>query len=192
MNRKELLGIFAILEANYEPQFAKRTDLNKAAMVNLWAEHFLDKDYNLVKAAVNSYISTDTTGFVPNVGQINEHIRNLTQRDQMTEQEAVSLILKATRNGLYGAKEEYEKLPPVLRRLVGSPEQLRVWARMTEDELNTVVASNLMRSYRAIAKKEEVQQTLPSSIKAMLEQVGTQMRIEEKGTNENEETKDKN
>ena len=183
MNRKELLGIFAILEANYEPQFAKRTDLNKAAMVNLWAEHFLDKDYNLVKAAVNSYISTDTTGFVPNVGQINEHIRNLTQREQMTEQEAVSLIMKATRNGLYGAKEEYDKFPPVLKRLVGSPEQLRVWARMTEDELNTVVASNLMRSYRAIAKKEEVQQTLPSSIKAMLEQVGKQMRIEEKGTN---------
>ena len=82
MNRKELLGIFAILEANYEPQFAKRTDLNKDAMVNLWAEHFGDKDFGIVKAAVNAYISKDTTGFVPNVGQINEQIRALTTQKE--------------------------------------------------------------------------------------------------------------
>ena len=178
MNRQELLGIFAILEANYEPQFAKRTALNKKAMVNLWEEHFIDKDYNLVKAAVNAYISTDITGFVPNVGQINEQIRKLTAKEEMTEQEAVALILKAARNGYYGADTEFEKLPPVLQRLVGHPSQLRIWAVMDESELQTVVASNLMRSYKAIAQKEELQQTLPSSIKAMLEQASERMMIE--------------
>lgn len=177
MNRKELLGIFAILEANYEPQFAKRSNLNKQAMVNLWEEHFRDKDYELVKAAVNAYISTDTTGFVPNVGQINEHIRNLTQQDRMTEQEAVALIMKAARNGVYGAEEEFKKLPPILQRLAGSPEQIRVWARMEEDEINTVVASNLMRSYRAISQKEEMRQTLPSDVKALLEQATEKMSV---------------
>ena len=80
MNRKELLGIFALLEANYEPQFAKRSDLNKRAMVNLWEQHFGDKDYNIVMAAVNAYIATDITGYIPNVGQINEQIRKLTQQ----------------------------------------------------------------------------------------------------------------
>ena len=180
MNRKELLGIFAILEANYEPQFAKRSNLNKQAMVNLWEEHFLDKDFGLVKAAVNAYISTDTTGFLPNVGQINEQIRALTTGGQITEQEAVAMLIKATRNGLYGAEREYEKLPPILQRLAGSPEQIRAWARMDEDELNTVVASNLMRSYRAIAKKEELQQTLPSSIKTMLEGVSERMQLKER------------
>lgn len=180
MDRKELLGIFAILEANYEPQFAKRSAMNKQAMVNLWEEHFMDKDFGLVKAAVNAYISTDTTGFVPNVGQINEQIRALTSGGMMTEQEAVAMLMKATRNGLYGAEKEYEKLPPVLQRLAGSPEQIRAWARMDEDELNTVVASNLMRSYRAIAKKEEQQQTLPSSVKSLLEGVSERMMIQER------------
>lgn len=180
MNRKELLGIFAILEANYEPQFAKRSAMNKQAMVNLWEEHFMDKDFGLVKAAVNAYISTDTTGYVPNVGQINEQIRALTSGSMMTEQEAVAMLMKATRNGLYGAEKEYEKLPPVLQRLAGSPEQIRAWARMDEDELNTVVASNLMRSYRAIAKKEELQQTLPSSIKTMLDGVSERMQLKER------------
>lgn len=180
MDRKELLGIFAILEANYEPQFAKRSAMNKQAMVNLWEEHFIDKDFGLVKAAVNAYISTDTTGFVPNVGQINEKIRALTGGGMMTEQEAVSLIMKATRNGYYGAETEYAKLPPVLQRLAGSPEQIRAWAMMDADELNTVVASNLMRSYREIAKKEELQQTLPSSVKTLLVGVGEKMMIQER------------
>lgn len=181
MNRQELLGIFAILEANYEPQFAKRSAMNKQAMVNLWEEHFMDKDFGLVKAAVNAYISTDTTGFVPNVGQINEQIRALTtHKEQMSEQEAVAILMKATRNGLYGAEKEYEKLPPILKRLAGSPEQIKAWARMDEDELNTVVASNLMRSYRTIAKREELKETLPSSVKALLENVSERMMIEER------------
>ena len=179
MTRKELLGIFAILEANYEPQFAKRTDLNKKAMVNLWEEHFSNKDYNLVKAAVNAYISTDTTGYVPNVGQINEQIRMLTAKEEMTEQEAISLIIKATQNGYYGSENEFNKLPPILQRLVGHPSQLRAWSQMDEREVQTVVASNLMRSYRAIAQKEELQQTLPSSVKAMLEQASKRMMIED-------------
>ena len=51
---------------------------------------------------------------------------------------------------------------------------------MDEDELNTVVASNLMRSYRAIAKKEELQQTLPSSIKTMLDGVSERMQLKER------------
>ena len=178
MSRAELLQMFALLEANYEPQFAKKTDLNKRAMVNLWEEHFAEKDYNLVKAAVNAYISTDTTGYVPNVGQINEQIRKLTNPDQMTEQEAVAKIIKATQRGTYYAEEEFEKLPPVLQRLVGSPEQIRVWGGMQEDEIQTVVASNLMRSYRAIAQKEDLQQTLPSSVKMMLEQASERMMIE--------------
>lgn len=179
MDRKELLGIFAMLEANYEPQFAKRSVVNKQAMVKLWEDQFLDKDFGLVKAAVDAYIAADTTGFVPNVGQINEQIRVLTTGGRMTEQEAVTILMKAIRNGLYGAEDEFKKLPPILQRLAGSPEQIRAWARMDEDEINTVVASNLMRSYRAISQKEELYQMLPSGVKVLVEQISKRMMIEE-------------
>ena len=168
MDRKELLGIFALLEANYEPQFAKKTDLNKKAMVNLWAEHFEDKDYNLVRAAVNSYIATDTTGFVPSVGQINEQIKLLTRKDAMTEQEAFERIYKAVCNSGYHAKEEFDKLPPVLQRLAGSPNQLKEWSQMDADVFNSVIASNLMRSYKVVVKDEEYKQALPESVKTLL------------------------
>lgn len=178
MTYDETLKIFAVLKANYNNFFKNMTRIDAEAQVSLWAEMFADTPYEMVGLAVKSFIATDVEGYPPNVGRIKQEIRKLTEKEQMTEQEAVSLIMKATRNGLYGAKEEFEKLPPVLQRLVGSPEQLRAWARMPEDELQTVVASNLMRSYKVIAKREEEYQALPSSIKNLLEQASEQMKLE--------------
>ena len=178
MTYDETLKIFAVLKANYGNFFKNLSRIDAEAQVSLWAEMFEDTPYELVGMAVKTYIATDVEGYPPNVGRIKRELMRLTEKEQMTEQEAVSLIMKATRNGLYGAEKEFEKLPAVLKRLVGSPEQIRVWARMPVDELQTVVASNLMRSYRAIAKKEEEYQALPSSIKNLLGQVGEQMKLE--------------
>lgn len=178
MTYDETLKIFAVLKANYANFFKNMSRVDAEAQVSLWAEMFADTPYEMVGMAVKTYIATDVDGYPPNVGRIKKELMRLTEKEQMTEQEAVSLIMKATRNGLYGAKEEFEKLPPVLQRLAGSPEQIRVWARMPVDELQTVVASNLMRSYRAIAKKEEEYQALPSSIKSLLSQAGEQMKLE--------------
>lgn len=181
MTYDETLKIFAVLKANYSNFFKNMTRVDAEAQVSLWTEMFADTPYELVGLAVKMYIATDVEGYPPNVGRIKRELAKLTEKEQMTEQEAVSLVLKATRNGLYGAKEEFEKLPPVLQQLVGSPEQIRTWAKMSQEELNTVVASNLMRSYKTIAKREEEHQALPSSIKKLLGQVGEQMKLEEGG-----------
>lgn len=178
MTVDETLKVFAVLKANYNNFFKSMSRLDAQAMVNLWAEMFENVSYSLVGAAVKAYIASDTTGYPPNVGQINEQIRRLTQREQMTEQEAVALIMKATRNGIYNAQEEYDKLPPILQRLAGSPDQIRAWAVMDADELQTVVSSNLMRSYRVIAKKEEERQTLPASVAQLLETAADKLRLE--------------
>lgn len=177
MTYDETLKIFAVLKANYSNFFKNLSRIDAEAQVSLWTEMFEDTPYEVVGMAVKTYIATDTEGYPPNVGRIKREIMKLTEKEQMTEQEAVSLIMKATRNGLYGAKEEFEKLPPVLQRLVGSPEQIREWGKMPADELQSVVASNLMRSYRAMAKREEEHQALPSSIKKMLGEVGEQLKL---------------
>lgn len=178
MTKEETIKVLAVLKANYHNFFKSLSTTDAHAMVNLWADMFEGVEYGLVGAAVKAYISNDTSGYPPNVGQINEQIRRLTQWEQMTEQEAVTLIMKAARNGIYNAQEEYNKLPPILQRLAGSPEQIKAWAIMDVDELQTVVSSNLMRSYRAIAKKEEEVQTLPLSVKQLIETASVKLRLE--------------
>lgn len=86
----------------------------------------------------------------------------------MTELEAWGLVATALRNSAYGSVGEFAKLPPAVKRVVRNPEQLREWALMDADEVQTVIASNFQRSYRTAAKQERDLQALPSSIRQFL------------------------
>jgi hypothetical protein len=178
LNIEETGKILAVIKKEYPHEFKDFSVQDKRDKVAFWQDMFADDDYSVVGAAVKSYIATDTTGYAPKVGQLKALIRKLTQPDEMSEQEAVNLILKAATQSNYGAKEEFEKLPPICQRLVGSPSKLREWAMMEEATLNSVVASNLMRSYKAIAEKEREYQALPSNVKAVLEGIKNNMRLE--------------
>ena len=168
MNATETKGVLALLRAAY-PNFYKdmpRADL--VAVVNLWQKQFEEFDGRLVLAAVNALISSRVEGFPPTIGAVKEQIRKLTAQEMLSETEAWALVSRATRNGLYGYKEEFEKLPPEIRRVVGSPEQLRAWAAMEADEVESVIASHFMRAYRQIEQREREAGLLPASVRAML------------------------
>lgn len=178
MTREETLKIFAVMKANYPNFYKGMTRTDAEAQVALWCEMFADETYQLVGAALKSYIATDETGYPPNVGKIKANIRKLTQREELTEQEAVNMVLKACTNSTYNAKSEFDKLPPTLQRLVGSPGQLKEWAAMESDVVNSVVASNLMRSYKVVVEREKQQQALPSSLKNLFIGTAETMRLE--------------
>lgn len=165
MTREETLAIMSVLKAAY-PNFYK--DMKKAdaeSVVGLWSAMFADDPAEVVAAAVKAHIATDTKGFPPHIGAVKEAITKLTQPQQMTEMEAWGLIKRAVSNGIYGSRAEFEKLPPILQRLVGSPNQLKEWAMMDADVVASVVASNFQRSYKARAASEREFLALPSDIR---------------------------
>lgn len=88
--------------------------------------------------------------------------------DEMTEAEAWGIVAKALRNSAYGSREEFDKFPPVIKRIVGSPSQLREWSMMDSETVHSVVASNFQRSYKAIAQREKELAKLPPDVKALV------------------------
>lgn len=177
MTREETLAIMSVLKAAY-PTFYK--DMKKAdaeSVVGLWSTMFADEPAEVVAAAVKAHIATDTKGFPPHIGAVKEAITKLTQPQQMTEMEAWGLIKKAVSNGIYGSKAEFEKLPPILQRLVGSPNQLKEWAMMDADVVASVVASNFQRSYKARAASEREFLALPSDIRQTMERLAGGMAM---------------
>ena len=161
MTRVETIAVLALLKAAY-PNFYKgmpQTDLQ--AVVNLWSLHFAGEDADTVTAAVHTLISSRTEGYPPTIGAVKEQIDNLTAKDALSETEAWAMVSKAARNGLYGYREEFEKLPEPVKKAVGTPEQLRAWAMMPADEVESVVASNFRRSYRDNARREKENRLLP-------------------------------
>lgn len=177
MTLLEAYKVLAVLKANYPFMDKGLSDAEMEGRAYLWAEMFADDDYRIVGAAVKSYIANDITGYAPNVGQIKAYIRKLTEPEEMTEQEAINLILKACSNGYYNSQAEFEKLPPVLQRLVGSPSRLKEWATMDSDVVNSVVSSNLMRSFKAVSQREKEIKAIPSSVKLMIETITESVKM---------------
>ena len=101
----------------------------------------------------------------------------------MTAAEAWGLVLSAVKRSAYDSREEFEKLPVMLRRLVGSPSQLRDWAMMDAETVQSVVASNFQRSYQVRAKQEQEYQDLPSEIKQMIGSIADRFALEDGGEN---------
>jgi hypothetical protein len=179
MTKKEMAEILAVMQANYPDDFRGMSDAAMHGKINLWFMQFRDDDYKEVLAAVMAHIATDTNRFMPPVGVIKAKLVELRQPDEMTELEAWELVSKATRNSTYNSAEEFAKLPPVVQRLVGSHMQLKEWAAMDTETLQSVVASNFQRSYKVRAKHEREYLALPANVKTFMASLSEGMKMPE-------------
>ena len=167
MTRDEVIKLLMMIQAaypNYKPQ-------DKTIAVNMWYEMLQEYDSSVVMASLKAYITTDSSGFAPSVGQILGKLRTASVSASETAQnplEAWSLVSKALRNGYYGAEEEFEKLPPLVQKAVGSPMNLRNWSQTDLKSIETVVMSQFLSSYKAEQKRAEELEQIPVGIREKL------------------------
>lgn len=165
MNMQEALAVLSVIKTEYPNEFRRMGRKEAERKATLWQNMFADDDPQLVGAAVKSYIVSDESGFSPKIGQIKAKMRELTEPETDTEMEAWNLVRKALRNSTYHAEEEFLKLPGVLQRIVGAPEQLKVWAKMPEETVQSVIASNFQRSFRWKIAEARRWEALPMDVK---------------------------
>lgn len=168
MTREDTIKILAVLRGAYPAFYRDITKQEAESTISLWAAMFDEEPCELVGAAVKAFIAGDSKGFPPAIGQIKELIRKITQPEEMTEQEAWSYVSKALRNSTYGSEEEFAKLPKEVQVVVHDPGQLRQWAMSPADEVETVIASNFMRSFRAKQKATKEYLALPTEVKRLM------------------------
>ena len=167
MNREETLAILAVLKLAYPSAFRDLGRTDAEATVRLWQKHFADVPYEEADLAVSLLIDTRGPGYTPTIGEVKNLLRGLRAPEGLGAEEAWALVSKACRNGLYGSREEFAKLPPEVRSAVGSPERLRAWAAMDRETVESVVASNFMRGYRAHAAREKELALLPAAMRGL-------------------------
>ena len=168
MDRTQTVLILSVLKAAYPHAFRDMSKADGEAMVNLWAAMFTEESYEEVNAAVGALISTRTAGYSPTVGEVKEQIRKLHHHADIDESEAWVLVSRACRNGSYHSREEFEKLPPAVQRTVGSPEQLKQWAAMDADTVESVIASNFKKAFRTQSERAAEISKLPPQIRQMI------------------------
>ena len=110
------------------------------------------------------YICTEK--FAPTVSGIKNIMAENRMAGQMTEMQAWSKIRDAIKKAgdRYTAAEAFGKLPAILQKLVDTPNRLRDWRQCSDDTLEGVIASNVQRSYRELAKREAVWFAIPGQL----------------------------
>lgn len=168
MTEKEVRQLLAMTQAvypNYNPP-------SREAAVNAWLMCLSEYDNNVVMAAFKAYMTTNTSGFAPAPGQLIEILQTLTQPSELNELEAWSIVRKALRNCGYNAEQEFAKLPTVVQKAVGTPQQLKIWACDSEFNEN-VVSSNFIKTYRTEVKRATELNKMPENVRKLIEMVNT-------------------
>ena len=127
--------------------------------------------YSQISMALKTYVHSDTSGFAPSIGQLIGKIQTISQPQELDGMTAWGLVSKALRNGTYGAVEEFNKLPPLVKQAVGMPDNLKNWATSDYQTIETVLQSNFLRTYETVVKRANEINRMPDDIKSLIEKM---------------------
>ena len=164
MTREETVKIIRIIcdsYPNYKPN-------NLSETVDVWCMMLSDYTYDQVSVALKAYILSDISGFAPSIGQLVGKIQTISQPQELNEMEAWSLVSRAIRNSTYNSVEEFAKLPQLVQKAVGLPDQLRTWA-MDENYNEQVASSNFIKCYRTEVARSQELSKMPSDVRKIIE-----------------------
>lgn len=151
---------------------------NLTDLVDAWEFFLQDYTYEAIALALKTFVNTSGKGFAPSIDQLISLTKKTVEVNQLSELQAWSLVRKAINNASYHSEEEYAKLPELVQRTIGNPAQLREWALTDLQSVETVVASNFQRTYRAMCVREREMATMPKEVLQALGYNASPMMLE--------------
>ena len=168
---RKIIAVMLVSYPNFKP-------IDTELMATIWADMLNEYSYEQVSVALKCYITTDTSGFAPSIGQLIDKLKTVEQPQELNELQAWGLVRKAINNSGYHSEEEFAKLPPLVQKAVGTPGQLKQWGLSDIESIETVAQSNFMRTYRAVAKREDEVSRMPKEIRQLIQQNEPKIMIE--------------
>ena len=168
MTKDDTFKIVYCLKAVYPNAFSNFTIEDCENMVSAWLMLLGDYEYSAVSTAVKVYMTTNTSQFPPKPAQIIEIIQGFGQQEQLNANEAWALVYKAICNSAYNAQAEFEKLPPVVQKAVGSADSLKAMA-MDSDFNFGVEQSHFAKAYTIAQEREKEVAKLPQSLRTAIQ-----------------------
>jgi len=168
MKTSDVLKALTLIKIAFPQAYSKLSPQELDAMSNLWVKCFQDRPAEELNYAVGFYISNNTSGFAPTIGQLNDIIYKA-YHPEISEFEAWSAIKNATsQSGDYeSAKREWSRLPEVVQVMI-SPRDLCRLGRMETDIVDTTVSAMIRKSLSVVQHRTQEQASLPSSVKQLI------------------------
>jgi hypothetical protein len=168
MTREE----FAILVKAMKAVYSSENFIADKDAFDVWYELLKDLSYEQANIAVQKYMVSEK--FPPTIADIRTKATEIfTQAEErMSELQAWSLVWKAIQNSGYHADEEFDKLPEACKIAVGNPANLKEWALMDAEQVETVEQSHFIRNYRTALQRINEDARLPNGMKVLIADMG--------------------
>ena len=151
--------------------YTKPEFLPDESALNVWYQLLKDLDYMTASLALEKHMMTSP--FPPTIADIRsaaaEFGSAVNGADDLSELSAWSLVRRAIQNSNYNAETEFERLPVVVRRAVGTPDNLREMASMPIETVESVEQSHFVRVYRPMLQREKEPRKLSPAVRSILE-----------------------
>lgn len=152
---------FKVLVKGMKAVYTHQSFIPDQDAFNVWYSLLNDLSYEDLNAAIQKHMMTNP--HPPTIADIRGAAAQLSScSSEMSELKAWDMVRKAMRNSNYHAEEEFEKLPDTVQAAVGNPANLREWASMPTETVESVEQSHFLRAYRvAVDRKREVAKLAP-------------------------------
>lgn len=174
MNREQTIAILKVLKVAYPRFYAEMSKKEAEDTINLWQEMFSNDNPALVTAAVKELVNSFK--FPPTIADVKDKIYEITNKEEETPVELWNAIKKAMRNSTYNAVEEFERLPEIAKKFVGSPNQLREWA-ISDDYNDGVVKGQFFKQVEIIKQREKDNAMMLPEVRNLVQQLSANSNI---------------
>lgn len=151
MTREETVKIYALLQETYD---MRMSDL----AIEAWYQVLKDHSFEDCKMATFAYLKTQHFKPVPadisNLIMDKKISQNVEKPERLSPMVAWNLVYKAICNSNYNSEEEFRKLPEECKKVIGSPDMLRMLAKEDIKTVNSVHQSLFQRIYESDSKRQ--------------------------------------
>lgn len=172
MNREQAIALLKILKTAYQRFYADMTREEAENTINLWVDMFAHEDPQLVINATKDLINSFK--YPPTIADVKERMYKITHANEDDNMEMWNAIKRAIRNSSYNSVEEFERLPDMCKKFVGTPMQLREWA--IDPEYNDgVIKGQFLKQVEILKQRKKDDNMMLPSTKAFIAQLAEQL-----------------
>ena len=165
MQKDEFKTLVKAMKAVYaDPKF-----IPDQGAFEVWYTLLKDLPYAAASAAIQRHMMTEK--FPPTIADIRRMAaeNSAPVDDSISELEAWSIVYKAIRNLQWDAPEkEFDKLPDLCKKAVGTPANLREMAQMDTNTVESVEQSHFIRAYRTAKQQRQNYSVLSNGLKQQI------------------------
>lgn len=148
MKKEDLSAVLTYASALWNTLKMPEKDEDYVVALSVWYDLLGEYELPIIKAGMLELAKESDFCNVAKIAEKCRAIQKLALNELQDEDSIVNEIRRAIQGAFYHANENFEKLSPIAKRIVGQPKNLKEWGLMDSATVSSVIMSNIKKSAR--------------------------------------------